>query len=360
MRKAVIWLCLAVIWAVPLSGSANEALYQAQVEIADRTSSTRARVLDQALAQVLVKVTGEPQYLLDPVIRQALASSSRYLEAYRYSSDNDNITFLHATFSSAAINSLLKQANLPLWPANRPKVLAWLVWRDYQTGVHTVLPGFSLSDQGLSADDSQPVLLQLSQLAKQRGLPLALPLMDLEDQIKLSADQLWGLDTDAISQASRRYPVDALLVGRITATSQGMWRIGWWYLQGTQYEVFNSEHESLNQALGEGLSALTAYLARIYAVPVSDRAGQVVTAFVDGIGGFDQYAGLINYLDGLAAISDYNIEAISGSQVEVSLYLNGDQKLLLDALALDKKLQPASRYGSALSAASMPLVWIDR
>ncbi|WP_317931584.1 DUF2066 domain-containing protein [Halioxenophilus sp. WMMB6] len=349
------WLCLALLAAALVAPLAKavpvDNLYQADVPVEDRSSATRNKMMDAALAQVLVKITGNPTYLNDATLSRAIRQSSKYVQAYSYSSDASNNTFLNARFSSTSINNLLKQAGVPLWPENRPRVLVWLARRDYQTGTEILTPNTILG-----GDPSQTIYQRVAVDANMKGLPVVQPLMDLEDQMQIAADQLWALDSAVITAASQRYKPDSILVGRITATSGGQWRISWWYLQDTQFEVFDSTAEAIDPALEQGLGALTAYLASIYAVPITGSYGVALNVEIGGIDGFADYAGVVRYLSGLAAVQGYQLRQVTPHRLALTLYLSGDSNQLRDALALDKKLEPVTGLGVDTTAA-MQLRW---
>lgn len=345
MRKVTGWLlCIAVLTALSFVGSVQavvvDNLYSSQVIVSDRSEQTRKQSLGSALKNMLLKITGNPALLEQSSIQNAQDRATKYLEAYSYASDEQGNTVLKARFSQSAVNALLAQTGIPFWPANRPKVLVWLVTRDYESGVQSVLPNTQLQT------DAAPVFEQLKSVGDQLGLPLAMPLMDLEDQLRAQPQQLWSLDAQAIQSASSRYGVDNILVGRVTATSGGDWRIGWWYWQDQTFDVFDSHNRDLTQALTSGLSQVTTYLSRIYAVPVSSEQGYALNVTVTGIRDFTDYAQTLNYFDEMAAVREFQLRQVNASELMFTLYLSGDVQRFKDALALDKKLEPVAVLGA--------------
>jgi len=352
-------LAAALTLALFLAGAVRAApvskLYDAKVEIADRSESTRGRVLEQALAQVIEKITGSARYLDDPTIRQGLADADRYLQAYSYSTALPDKTYLNARFGSSAINRLLQDAGIPIWPANRPEVLVWLVSKDFQTGTQLVLPEQILSNE---ADFDQPALTKLTDAAQSLGLPVELPEAAFNGESSISAEQLWALNSDAIMAASEPFNADGVLVGRVTATSTGNWRIGWWYRQGEKYEVFDSSNADLYTALREGMASLTTYLSSIYSVTAGSADGQGLAVTITGVTDFQRYAKTINYLDQLATVARYDLREVERDRLLVTLFLNGDYNTLTTALALDKVLEPVPDAASSGASSAVELRWL--
>ncbi|BFM06614.1 DUF2066 domain-containing protein [Halioxenophilus aromaticivorans] len=381
--------CLSV-WLAASHASAETRLdlYSAKVEIADRTAATRGRVLSQALAQVLVKVTGSRLYLENPLVVEALEQSSRYLQAYSYTTLPPNITYLQARFGPSTINNLLSEADIPVWPANRPEVLVWLVMKDYQTGTALITPE-SFTDP----ESPLAMLQQLQESATAVGLPIALPtreftasddsaagtgdnsdiVRDPQSKTEIGADEqsevesfatgisartLWALDMPAIEQVSQGYGADSILVGRVAKTSSGSWRIGWRYQQGSRSEVFDSSDLQFDVALADGLSEVTRYLSSIYSVSASRADGEPTPAIITGIDSFKSYANAVNYLDGLAALSHYDIQAVDGDTLVLTFYINGDYRSLTTALALDRQLQPVANDTAVATAPAVQLLWV--
>ena len=64
----------------------------------------------------------------EPAVVAALASPERYLRSYSY--ERDDSLWLRLDYDERAVRALMEEAGLPLWTANRPRVLVWLVIND--------------------------------------------------------------------------------------------------------------------------------------------------------------------------------------------------------------------------------------
>ena len=90
-------------------------------------------------------------------------------------------------FDPARVDRLLRQANEPVWGLRRPLVLLW--WVDERNGSR------QLMGESTAAEQWQ----QLSAAAVRRGLPLMLPLMDLDDSMAVASADLQERALDRVS-----------------------------------------------------------------------------------------------------------------------------------------------------------------
>src|SRR5690606_15648353 len=97
----------------------------------------------RALAQVVVKITGEPLAAANPVVRRALSNASAFVMAEQTAGDpvdqhgNTAIggvpvygTSLQVQFDPNKVDALVAGAGLPTWGAERPRPLLWLAIDD--------------------------------------------------------------------------------------------------------------------------------------------------------------------------------------------------------------------------------------
>lgn len=74
------------------------------------------------MKDVIVRATGSQSSLSNPVIEKAVGTSSRYISQLSYG-QVDGQNSLKMLFNSDQIRSLLTQAQLPFWSANRANIL---------------------------------------------------------------------------------------------------------------------------------------------------------------------------------------------------------------------------------------------
>ena len=206
---------LIVVLASTASAGQKVDIYRADTLVKTQSESERNAAARATFGEVIVRVSGQRSALDHPAIKAAQPSAQNYLFGFTYKSSPEKITVdgktfpalsLQLNYEPQAIEKLLRDSQLPLWPVIRPKVLVWLVAKD-STGLRLVP----------EATDLQAMQLQ----AQYRGLPVSFPKLDLEDSLSLTADDLWALDIEKIKTASLRYKADAILIGRYTPYSLG-------------------------------------------------------------------------------------------------------------------------------------------
>ncbi len=342
--RASGWM-LALIWCGLLASSVQaeevKNLYQHSVAVADQGESERHQAMSEALKVVLVRVSGRPQVLQSAVVEAAVKKPERYMDAFRYETRMERqedeqvaVVELLVNFSRSSVEDLLRQAGMPLWPANRPAVLVWLVKDDAGEGRQLV---------SLRGDD--PLAEAADQVALERGLPLIKPLLDLEDQLSANPDALWQRDQQAIAEASARYSADAVLVGRYSQTSSGRWLSTWTLFHKDRRQVFDSESGEESQLLADALAASSTYLAGIYGISTSGAAKDAVVMEIDQLGNFDTYIKALSYLEQLAVVRQLDVLSVDGSKVKVVVHMDGEVRSLTDALELDRRLMPVASAG---------------
>lgn len=178
-------------------------LYRSQVPIESQSTSDRSKALVKAMEAVLIKVGGHRQVLNNSDVKKALRKVSSYLTQYQYTR-RQNQLYLQADFDEQKVNALFKSAQLPLWGSHRPLIMLWLI---EEQGI----------ERSVYNDDEQSVkTIQIKDHAQLRGLPVILPLMDLEDSLAVSNAEIWGRFPEPVRNASRRYLAEASVVMRIS------------------------------------------------------------------------------------------------------------------------------------------------
>lgn len=326
---------LALLFLVPVLAAADivEGLYSARVPVADQSSAVLASAARDALSQVLVKVSGTEDASDNPLVASALPEARSHVQQYGYERAGEDLV-ARFEFDSAYVTRLVTQARLPLWTANRPRVLVWLVAEEAGQRQFVSLAGTPALAEQLLAE------------FERRGVPAQLPLFDLADATALSPDEAWALDANAVLAASQRYNVRNVLVGRVVATSSGLWLGDWSFLfEGYRLDRSASAPESRGfSRQGVALAAQT--LAARYAVAPSSGSDGVILMTVSGVNDFAAYAAIVDWLEGLELIEHANVQRIHGDRLELALVSLAEADDLARLIALNVRFEP--------SAGSMP------
>jgi uncharacterized protein len=325
-------------------------LYSQQIPVTNDGEAERNRAFREALAAVVVKVSGDPRWLENPAIERAIAQAQNYVEATTYiseliqlpledntaSADTDEEQFytteqriISVNFAAAFIDELLADADIPVWDGNRPSVLVWMVLQS------------SAGDREFLTADSNPEIVKVMQdFAVARGLPIIFPVLDFEDRRTLSENTAWNLDEAAISSASERYGADSILAGRIHFTASGE-LVGLWQFQfQDEADVFDGFDSELQSYLYEPLNRITTQLAGYFAILPESIDGETIRLRIDGIKNLNAYSALLNYVENLGLVAAVTTAEVDGERIELQLSLVGDTRQLYEQIALDRDLVP--------------------
>lgn len=338
-------------------------LYSQQVPVTNDGEAERNRAFREALAAVVVKVSGDPRWLENPTIERAIAEAQNYVEATSYisesiqlpledntvSADSDEDQFYTAeqriisvNFAAALIDELLADADIPVWDGNRPSVLVWMVLQS------------SAGDREFLTADSNPEIVKVMQdFAAARGLPIIFPVLDFEDRRTLSENIAWNLDEAAISSASERYGADSILAGRLHFTASGE-LVGLWQFQfQEEADVFDGFDSDLQAYLYDPLNRITTQLAGFFAILPESVDGNTVRLRIDGIKNLNAYSSLLNYVENLGLVETVTTAEVDGERIELQLNLVGDTRQLFEQIALDRDLLPINNTAADSSLATL-------
>lgn len=326
MRTARFLLFSLLLACVPARAVVVENLYRALVDVEDHSRSELQRATREGLAQVLVKVSGTAAVLQMEEITAALDRAPNYMQRYRYLRPEGGGLRFQVHFDAQLVNDLLRDAQAPLWTANRPPVLVWMVVSD-ENGRRPATP------------EANPEFFeQIQQSLDRRGVPAVFPLNDLEDTVAVSVEGLWALDEAAILLASERYGVANVLAGRIRSMPDGRWLGDWRYLSGG---------ESLGTSFyGEEVPAFTAgvvdfiadRMASRYAV-AGEAEGLEVLVRVDALADFEDLRRVLDYFQSIELVDQAWPAYLEGDSVVFRLAAQADPDQLARIIQLNRRLQ---------------------
>ena len=372
-------LASTVAQALPVTG-----LYSEQVAVANESDAERSRAFREALQAVILRVTGETQWLDHPAIIAAVENAQSYVEAIGYSSeivavpaeaaalpaqssettdttvsietpaaeveptaaapepDDAQLAvsapatpstreqrYIDVDFSSALIDELLTAANIPIWDSNRPSVLVWMALQD-EAGNRSLM----------TSDINDDIIELIQEFADRRGLPVLFPVLDFEDRRSLNEDLVWTLNEEAIRKASNRYGADSILTGRLHFTASGELVGLWQFLFQDEADVFDGFSTDLREYLHGPLARVTSQLASYFAIVPESATTEMVQLRIDGVGSLQEYSSLLSYVSGLGLVESVSPAQLDGDRLELRLGLVGDAQQLFELIALDRDLLP--------------------
>lgn len=186
-----------------------------RVELSDQSFAAQQQAGKQALAQVLVKISGDRSVLSHPSIERTIANHEQYLIASSFVQIDNRLIF-EATFNQSKIENLLLAIDSPVWPNLRPNALVWLGVSEASLRNLTVL----YNDHQPSTSSQENMVNVIQFKAFKRGIDLLFPIGDFEDKTSVSNYDLWGQNISLISDYSLRYGSDFIIIGVLEPYTQ--------------------------------------------------------------------------------------------------------------------------------------------
>lgn len=339
---------LLIACAALATGSASAqvdpaALYEGEAAVPDQSEEARFAALPEALAAVIVKLTGSQDAPLQPRVRDRLGEAREFVQHFRYREQAvmadgvpERRSVLVARFDRAAVDRLLEQAEVAAWPGPRPPLMLWLGIDDGR-------------GPRLVAEAQAQAVAALAQRAAAEGVGLIYPLMDLEDQQTVSVQAVWSEDLEALTRGSARYGAQSLLSGRLERSATG-WRAQWLLVDGGEVVRRWSDAGGDAQSLlaGGASGAVSALTQRYAGLGALGSPGRYAVR-INGITSAADYARAMAYLGSLGLVRGIELHSASGDRLQLTLDLGAGVEALQRLTRFSQVLRPlgASPSGAA-------------
>ena len=322
LRAAAAICSAALCCGAPAHGETVDWLYDVEVPAKSQAEADRRSAARSALREMLMRMTGLKNLPMSEPIVRALNSPELYYVKYRFiQAEEDDKQRLQVSFEPKAIQELVSEAALPIWSADRPRVLAWLAIRE--DGRIRVLD--STSDH--------PLAEGLRQRSRQRGVLLRLPLLDLEDKELISPTAVWDRFVFSLDAASRRYDAEVVLVGRAAPVADGEWRTRWEFWLNDAPREFSYSDADVEAGAVRAMDEVADELMQRFAVFGLDAAAIEIT--VRGAGSIRRYAALMRHLSNLEYIERVHLTAAARETLTLRVVTRSTPDRLGELLSKD-------------------------
>ena len=309
---ALAALACVLLLAAPVPAVADVSVYQATVPLKGSTAADRSAAFGEALKSAVVRASGRRDAGSNATIVAAASDTTRYVQQYSTTPDR----MLKVGFDAKAMDRLLQQAGLPLWPLERPVTQVLLVTASAAGGARAIVEGERIAERA-----------EVERAARDRGLPISWP-RETVDAAAVRAMVAGGAEGATASAGSR--PV---LAGVASGGS-----VSWRFVQpGQTATAAGTLHDGVNLAADS--------LAARYAPP-STRGMSSITVRVGGMEGVRAYAGLLEYLKSLSLVRNVDVEQMADGVVTLKLAVRGDLDLLRRIAEMDDRLQSGDPGGA--------------
>lgn len=258
MKLHVRFLCFCCLF-IAQSVTAIEvgSLFTASVTAQSQSSEDRNSAISEALQVVISRLTTDKEFAQNPVVKSALDDAASYVDQYRYVQGSNNngkssLRILLVTFNKDTLMSMMRSSGLAVWGANREKILLWLV---IEQGEKQVL---------LDVDQDDEIEAALQRAVYEKGIPLLLPLMDLEEKQAISVKDILANNSNTITTVSARYDVATVLSGKLIKR-RTCWRSEWALHINNNVEKWTEPCADLKTNLSAAMQKVYLHLASVYA-----------------------------------------------------------------------------------------------
>lgn len=290
--------------------------YVGQVPVADGTEASLQQAFDAAFIQVMEKVSGAPDQVQALVETQELGDGRGLVLQHGFVKSpliaDPGLRMVQVRFGPAQINARIRQLGLPFWPPERPETIVWMAQQ--REGQRQLL--------GLAAEDDA-LKTQITAAGEYHGVPLVLPLLDLEDQSRVTATDVWGGLADRVVNASQRYGAAQVLLGRLFSLEDGRWSIRW-TLSGDRYnEGWTSGGQTPTEAISGGVAEMARRMGRRFALRSGETGGErTIMLRIQGVRDASVYGGVMRYLRGLSVVASVDPVQVSGDVLDLRVAAN--------------------------------------
>ncbi len=297
-----------------------EGIYEAIVPVADRSDANRRNAARSALGLVLIKLTGDRASASSSATAQIRRAADRYVQQFSYERSDINIVrdpgtealSIHFLFDPRILAAALRDIGYPVWGRERPTILVWIVMKRQAEEFRII-----------SSEEDLSITEVLDDQSEVRGLPVILPLLDIDDQYwTIPADVASG-DLDGVLELSHRYGAEAVLIGSLDEFVPGLWE-GTWYLQlDEEWLNWGTQGDSPELMVDEGFNTGSDVIAGKFADPLLQSSEEAVEISVNAVNTIDDYARISLYLESLEAVTSLDVAQVATGSVVFRLQVRG-------------------------------------
>jgi hypothetical protein len=333
MRLPLSLVCALVALGVARPAAALD-LYAAQAPLVDATDAGRDAAAALAFGSVLGQVTGHPATAALARQPAGRTAATKALLGFTSKTAPDGSPAIEARFDPAAVRSFLAAQGVAMLPDQRPTLLLWLV-------VDGPTPTW------LGADEPPDVAAALMQSAAAHGLPVLLPVLDLDERRNLPAalDPAQPASVAALGTASAHYRPDGVLFARLRGDARRWQLDARATLPGHEDAVWSARGDSVQAAIATALDHVTTLLASAVVAPQGPPAPtQITVTGIDDVAGYGRVWDHLAHVPGLKGLRPV---ALGGGRAVFGFDLPGGATGLPTLVEPGAPFTPAARTGDS-------------
>lgn len=333
MRALFFSILLVIYCGVSGAEAAVELrqMYQARVPVASQSSADRDVALQQALQRTFIRVSGDESLLAHDDVQFALKNVRNFVQQYGYQQIDDELV-LWVQFDQPQVDRTIQQAGSGIWSNLRPELLFWIVLEDEQ-----------LQRSIIGTSTAEPLVEQLREQAQIRGIPVKLPLLDLNDSMTLSVIDLWARFEDRIDFASSRYDADGVVVARIyqsdAAIEQQAWTLDWTLKLADMRWRGEVTADDRTELGGQLISDISKQLSQRYRISSNVAAAGLWRVSIVNVKSLMDVLNAEQQLAAVPSVSRVQLAEYGEHRATFELYIQTEAEQILRALDLTKQFE---------------------
>ena len=234
---------------------------------------------------------------------------------------------------------MLRNNGFTVWGSERPATLVWLAvdWGQGEREIIAAEDPDTIEREARTIDRNRLLRERLLEIADRRGLPIMFPLLDTTDLQTVTFSDIWGGFDERIVEASGRYDITSVLIGRVRPASAE--RNRWTYYFGNDQRTWSGTPEAV-------VGQVAGLLAAEFAVGGNDPLVRVPLE-VSGIQTVDAYGSVQKLLSEVALIEDFQITQVAGDTVSYEVEVRGGADRLRRALSFAGLIEEEPAFGAS-------------
>ncbi len=337
-KQSVILLMFCLLMINSHHGMTVEVdnLNRSAIAVKSQDSDERKQAIEKGLSEILVRMMGTKSHLSHPAIKHLLENATKYVKSTRYftKSSQNNLPqkYLEITFDESTIEQYLIKESLPIWHRERPILLVWLI--ENTDNKHQFL-----------ADNNQRYTMIKDHFDKkgiQIGLPIAFPLLDPHDREAVALTSEKSMINQAISNASKRYHTDFLLVGYLEKSNADQTNINWYFSdEKNSFSALNNRASPLKDSIDDAISFISEAIGEKFAVIISNN--QIESRYILTVSDLNHYTNYIRLekqLNEITSIKHINLINMSEGTAIFEITSTAPTDQLKKLILLNQHLKP--------------------
>jgi hypothetical protein len=334
-RYAAVMAVTVLISLAPMALAVEmPSLYTVEVPFEPSEPDAQSTAFRAALTEVLIRVTGTTAVVESEEIAALFPNPRRFVSQFRPGQDET----LVVTLEGEAIERVLRQAGAPVWGTDRPLTLVWLAV-DWGMGEREIVGADDadrLPGDARSIDRNKLLRERVQEVAGRRGIPVAFPLLDIEDLTNVSFSDIWGGFDERLLSASARYETTSVLVGRIRPEDMEVDRWTWFFGANGRLD-WGGEPEDAVGILADALAAEFA---------IDPNQGiDTIHLTISGIDSVVAYGRVQRFMENLRVVDKLMIKTVAGDRITYEVEVQGGVERLDGALVSSGMLESVESTG---------------